>query len=90
MTGDPQPGDGARIPDDWTAEPFHSDTVAYAIAKAMDPDRLKWEAERFQAYWSAKGGKKARKMNWQAAWVQWILNTRRYDGFDGAAQRRRR
>lgn len=70
---------GTRLATDWEPQGFPADTVAYRIAVAMDPTRFQWELERFKAYWHAKPGKKAQKVDWQSAWVHWVLNTRRYE-----------
>jgi hypothetical protein len=67
-----------RIPEDWEPHGFPAGTVAHAIAASMDPEHLQLEAERFRAYWRSKTGKKASKIDWQATWTMWILNTYKY------------
>lgn len=70
---------GTRIPDDWQPEGFQPDTIAHKIASGWTAERLQREAEKFRAYWKAKRGAKALKMDWQAAWVMWTLKADQID-----------
>jgi len=48
-----------------------------AKAKADRPDvDVGVEVEKFRDYWTAKGGKEGRKLDWDATWRNWIRNAR--------------
>lgn len=57
-----------RLPDAWVPD---SDDELHGEAKAAGVD-LHRELARFGDYWRAKGGKDARKVDWQATWRNWV------------------
>ena len=61
-----------RLPKDWqpTAKML---TNAHAIRPDVDPQR---EAVLFRNYWTAKAGKDAAKLDWDATWCNWIMNAK--------------
>jgi hypothetical protein len=57
---------GSRLSPDWVLEPEQRD---YATSRGLDPDRL---AEDFRAYWLAKAGSGAAKVDWNLTWQTWV------------------
>ncbi|WP_208438210.1 DUF1376 domain-containing protein [Bartonella taylorii] len=57
---------GCRLPADF--EPDYD----FAIAEGLPPERVKVEIAKFRDYWTAKSGKDATKIDWQATWRNWI------------------
>jgi uncharacterized protein YdaU (DUF1376 family) len=53
------------LPEDWILE-------AKKIRNDLLDDRIKMESEKFKDYWTAKSGKDAVKLDWQATWRNWI------------------
>ena len=62
---------GARLPDDW--EP-RSEEVAFAANEGVDCMR---EVAKFRDYWRAASGQNARKLDWDAAFRNWLRNAPR-------------
>lgn len=60
-----------RIPDNWT--PTAKD-YAFATSKGLTPQEINNEADRFRDYWTAAGGAKARKRDWEATWRNWVTS----------------
>jgi hypothetical protein len=61
---------GTRIPDSFIASP---EMVSWARERTPHVDG-KRETEKFINYWSAKSGKDAVKVDWEATWRNWMLN----------------
>lgn len=60
-----------RLPKDWA---IPSDWVEWAASEGLTHSHAMSEAERFKDYWIAESGAKARKMDWQATWRNWVRN----------------
>lgn len=63
---------GQRIPDDWRPKP---ETRQWAESKYGHLD-LRLELEKFTNHWTAESGQKARKLDWDAAFRNWLHNCR--------------
>jgi len=68
---------GCRLPDDWAPSP--PDT---AIADELlgSPDRRRAELEKFRDHWKQQPGSKGVKLDWNAAWRNWIRRAAEYRG----------
>lgn len=63
-----------RLPEGWQPTP-----EAIAWAQREHPHvNLHAETARFKDHWAAESGAKARKVDWTAAWRNWIRNSERY------------
>lgn len=60
------------MPSDWKPT---DEMIAKAKADRPDID-VSVEADKFRDYWTAKGGKEGRKLDWDATWRNWIRNAR--------------
>jgi hypothetical protein len=60
---------------------------AVAILEHLDPDRT---FAKFQNYWKAASGAKARKRDWDAAWQTWCLNEADHHRGNGSGKPYRR
>lgn len=70
-----------RLPNDWCPD---SDAPANQKLHATRADAwLADQLERFRDYWSAKSGKDATKLDWDATWRNWIKRADDY-GHSGA------
>ncbi|MBB5074486.1 hypothetical protein HNQ69_001638 [Bartonella callosciuri] len=63
---------GCRLPADF--EPDYD----FALAEGLPPERVKVEIAKFRDYWTAKSGKDASKIDWQATWRNWVRNSKDY------------
>ncbi len=63
---------GQRLPADWKPT---AQQVAWARAKRPLLDVAE-EAEKFRDFWTAKSGKDATKLDWDATWRNWVRNAR--------------
>jgi hypothetical protein len=62
-------GRGQRLPADWC---LPVDWGEWAVSElGMNPEQVRQESEKFRDYWSAKVGKDAAKLDWQATWRNW-------------------
>jgi hypothetical protein len=69
---------GSRLPADFA---LPKDWRDWAVSKRKwEPDAAGEEGEAFAAYWQAKSGKDAVKMDWFKTWQNWVRNSRRPDG----------
>jgi hypothetical protein len=69
---------GHRLPADFT---LPSDWRDWAVSKRKwEPSVAAEEGEAFAAYWQAKSGADATKMDWFKTWQNWVRNSRRPDG----------
>lgn len=62
---------GKRLAEDWLL-PKAWGEWALSENKALTPDDVRKEAEKFKDFWLAKAGKDARKVDWLATWRSWI------------------
>lgn len=65
---------GHRLPDDWVLPAqwgrwAMEDAAAQGVR--VTAEEVRRTAEKFADYWGAKGGKEARKTDWQATWRNW-------------------
>ena len=99
--GSPKSGArGSRIPSNWTPTPKD---YAFASSEGMTREEINREADKFRDHWTAASGKGSTKLDWQAAWRNWIRsdfrkpsgsrtrnasgNGNRLDAFDRLADR---
>ncbi|MGP1666528.1 MAG: hypothetical protein ACTS5I_11580 [Rhodanobacter sp.] len=61
---------GSRLPEDWTL-PDDWRQWARINFVAVSPETVQFEADKFSAYWRAKAGKQATKLNWRLTWENW-------------------
>lgn len=68
---------GTRLPDGWslTSELAGIGRAARANAK-LPPVDLQLEADRFADFWRSKSGRDATKLDWTAAWRNWVRNAK--------------
>jgi hypothetical protein len=73
---------GQAVPEEWIAQ-------GYGIRRQRGlPDiDLHLEAENFADYWTAKSGKDATKLDWEATWRKWVRSAR--DGGKGHGKQHR-
>lgn len=63
---------GARLPDDWLADPKDwPDAVLRLGVAGADQELLK-----FKDYWKAQPGQRGVKLDWDATWRNWIRNAK--------------
>lgn len=60
-----------RIPQDWRP----SETACNWTLQRVDRATAALELEKFRNYWTALGGAKAAKLDWDATWRNWILTS---------------
>lgn len=70
------PRQGTRIPEDFTVT---REMAAWAQQRRPDVDG-RTETERFVNHWTAKTGKDATKLDWNATWRNWILGAKTTPG----------
>lgn len=63
---------GTRLPEDW--KPTEKDR-AWTLERLTQADAAT-ELEKFRNHWHAKPGKDATKLDWNATWRNWVLNSR--------------
>lgn len=69
---------GTRLPADFQ---MPAEWIMAAREKRLwSEDDTKAEAENFIAYWAAKAGKEAVKLNWRLTWNRWVANSNRPNG----------
>ncbi len=67
---------GTRLPDNWAPT-----AIDHAIALEMlGPDRAKSELEKYRDHWKQQPGSKGVKLDWDAAWRNWIRRSAEYRG----------
>ena len=61
---------GTRLPDDWQ---LPDDWRQWARINfiAVPAETIQFEADKFSAYWRAKAGKQATKLDWRLTWENW-------------------
>lgn len=62
----------ARLPDDWEPEPLTGETAA--MVAPWPVGMIERELSKFKNYWKSASGRKAAKVDWQAAWRFWLTN----------------
>lgn len=67
----PKQKTGFRLPDDWGLE---SDLGLWAMEQGMTREEVLREEEKFKNYWHAQTGAKARKLDWDKTFKNWIYN----------------
>jgi hypothetical protein len=60
-----------RISSTWLPSSYD---VAFAQERGMTNAQIEIEAEKFLNYWTAKSGRNATKLDWEATWRNWVLN----------------
>lgn len=78
-----------RLPDDWKPIRFADATVAREV---IDRRGIEWGRAALESFrnWAANADDKAgigRKLNWQAAWANWVIEQDRRDGRNGSGNR---
>jgi hypothetical protein len=63
---------GSRLAGDWRPT---TRGIEYATERGLSMLRLEIEIEKFRNYWTAKSGASSTKLDWEATWRNWILNT---------------
>ena len=79
---------GTRLPTGFTVPPdWIADGHTAREKHRLPPANLELEAENFVAYWAAKSGKDATKLDWHATWLTWCrranASPRQRDGPNG-------
>lgn len=64
---------GSRIKADWKPS---ADNIAYAAAEGFTEPETQRIAETFRDYWTSAAGKGATKLDWSAAWRNWVRSER--------------
>ncbi|MGX0118193.1 hypothetical protein [Corynebacterium otitidis] len=62
---------GSRLPSDW----FPDESAVAAVRRRFPAVTQEWlaaEHEKFQDHWAAASGRTARKVDWNAAWRNWM------------------
>lgn len=68
----PQRGKATRLPDDWEPAPLTGETAA--MVAPWPVGMIERELSKFKNYWKSASGRKAAKVDWQAAWRFWLTN----------------
>jgi hypothetical protein len=62
---------GTRLPDDW----HPTDETRNWTLQRIDQTTATLELEKFRNYWTAKSSRDATKLDWDATWRNWVLNS---------------
>jgi len=60
-----------RLPDDWV---LPASWGKWALDEGYSEAIIRLEADKFADFWHAKGGKDAKKLDWEKTWRNWIRN----------------
>jgi len=60
-----------RLPANWMPSP---EGIAFARSRGLTDVEINWELEKFANHWTAKSGRDATKVDWEATWRNWVLN----------------
>src|SRR6185437_7601776 len=71
-----RPSRGQRLPDDWA--PSAPDQVV--ADELIGPERRRDELAKFRDHWKQQPGSKGVKLDWDAAWRNWIRRAAEYGG----------
>jgi hypothetical protein len=63
---------GLRLSADWTLS--HAG-LEFAAGHGMTRHQIEIEIEKFRNYWTAKSGRDAVKLDWDATWRNWVLRS---------------
>ncbi len=63
---------GTRIPDDFAVTPAMAEWARREVSNLIAAGRGKYETERFIDYYRSASGANARKIDWPAAWRNWM------------------
>lgn len=67
---------GARLPADWSLSPELRD---WSISEARAPPAdVEAEVEKFRDHWKSASGQNAKKLDWDAAWRNWLRNSKEF------------
>lgn len=63
----------SRLPTDWK---LTSEQIEWALGAqpSWDAERVLRVGEKFRDYWTAKAGRDAAKLDWDATWRNWVRN----------------
>ena len=78
-------GKATRLPADWQPEPPSGETEA--MVSAWPVGMLERELSKFRDYWAAASGRKAAKLDWNAAFRNWLRNANEWASRNGTANR---
>ena len=78
-------GKATRLPVDWQAEPLSGETEA--MVSAWPEGMLERELSKFRDYWAAASGRRAAKLDWNAAFRNWLRNANEWASRNGTANR---
>jgi hypothetical protein len=78
-------GKATRLPADWQPEPLSGETAA--MVSAWPVGMLERELSKFRDYWAAASGRKAAKLDWNAAFRNWLRNANEWASRNGTANR---
>ena len=82
---EPKPKNGTRIRED-----FRPDAASLDWAKVKTPDvDLEHHTEVFLNYWLSATGQRARKLDWQLTWRNWMLKEQERSKTNGTRQPKR-
>lgn len=73
---------GSRLPSDW----FPDESAVAAVRRRFPAVTQEWlaaEHEKFQDHWAAASGRTARKVDWNAAWRNWMRRSLERDPSGG-------
>lgn len=78
-----------RMPEDWKPTRFADGTVAREV---IDRRGIEWGRAALESFrsWAANADDTdgvGRKLNWQAAWIKWVIEQDKRDGRQSATQR---
>lgn len=62
---------GHRLPEDW--KPSESD-IAWQRSEGITDEAARRSTEKFRDHWRAASGQNSRKLDWSAAWKNWLRN----------------
>lgn len=64
---------GQRLPTDWTPPPVTDlPLTVQVVLRQWPPGAYEFVAAQFAAHWAGESSAKARKVDWNAAWVKWV------------------
>jgi hypothetical protein len=70
----PEAQKAKRLPNDWTLPKSWGEWTLENMG--WEDAAVRTEGEKFKDYWTAKGGREACKLDWQATWRNWCRNAK--------------
>jgi hypothetical protein len=67
----PETKRASRLPDDWVLPASWGN---WALSEGYSEATIRLEASKFSDFWQAKGGKDAKKLDWEKTWRNWMRN----------------